>query len=274
MKIMIMAINYHADEQLISLLYSLVKTSNFKQHKIEVNVLDNSQRSKENIIELKNKLQDIYKYTNVYSDGTNSGYFGGIKLAQKLIDDTFDAIIYCNPDIKLEFNFLDNLDIVNKNKSASIIAPAIISTSDGFDQNPKYLKRLTIEKLNKLKKIYSNLVVYCIYQFLARIKEMILEKKSKKQEKYKQKDIYAPHGAIFIFTNIDFFKSLPVYEPFLFGEEIFIAEEAKKQNRKIIYYPDVIVYDERHASISLLGCDKIRGYYYESIEYLLQRYYN
>ena len=272
MKIMIMTINYHADKQLNTFLHSLIHAKEFEQHNIDVKVVDNSQKIDQDVKELQNKLRTIHKHVNVISDGTNSGYFGSINLAQKILDETYDILIYCNPDIEFDSNFLKELNVIYSSRPSSIVAPAIISKLDGFDQNPLYLERLPIQKIKLLKKINGNLVTYCIYQFLGRMKEILFKKKFNHQE-YKQKEIYAPHGAIFIFTDISFFKSLPLYEPFLFGEEIFIAEEARNKNKKIIYFPNIKVYDERHASIGLLGCDKVREYYLNSIEYLLDRYY-
>jgi len=85
--------------------------------------------------------------------------------------------------------------------------------------------------------------------------------------------MYAPHGAVFIFTDIKFLKSLPKFECFLFGEEIFIAEEARIKNKTISYEPALVINDERHASISLIGKEKNRQFHADSIKYIMNQYY-
>mgnify|MGYP000489227649 CR=1 FL=1 len=110
---------------------------------------------------------------------------------------------------------------------------------------------------------------------MASFKETI-EKFLKKQNstiKAPIKNIYAPHGAMFIFKNIEFFKNLKEFPCFLFGEEIFIAEEAAKNKVTIDYIPELKVFDVRHASINLLSNKFKRELYYSSINYLLKEYY-
>ena len=98
-------------------------------------------------------------------------------------------------------------------------------------------------------------------------------KRNNKVVSIMNENIYAPHGAMFIFNDLDFFKNLKSFPCFLFGEEIFIAEEAIKNNTLIYYKPSIKVYDVRHASISLLSNKFKRDLYYKSIDYLLKSYY-
>lgn len=271
MKIMIFTVNYKSDDKLISFIESIHNAKKIENFTLEIHILDNSQKSKLELEKLEMELHKFPYSKFLYSDGTNSGYFGGIKLAQNLLDDSFDILIYCNPDIRLDVNFFLELD----KKKKGIIAPAIISTLDGFDQNPKYNERLKISKLLRLKIIYSNIFTYCAFQFMARIKEIFEGFSSKRLNNIvlKSHKIYAPHGAIFIFTNVAFFMKIPEFGCFLFGEEIFIAEEARKVNQDIIYEPSIKVFDDRHASINLLSCSFVRKLYFKSINYLLKKYY-
>ncbi|MZG79882.1 rhamnosyl transferase, partial [Photobacterium sp. CAIM 1938] len=125
-----------------------------------------------------------------------------------------------------------------------MIAPAIITIDTGVDQNPKYMARLSKRKLDFLDVIYSNRILFATHDFLSKVKELILKKIGKTDAKpLSGTSIYAPHGAVFIFTDMEFLKKLPTFECFLFGEEIFIAEEAQTKNKKIIYEPSIIVND-------------------------------
>ena len=85
--------------------------------------------------------------------------------------------------------------------------------------------------------------------------------------------IYAAHGSFFIFTN----KFVKVenkfnYPVFLFGEEIYIAETAKANGLKTIYYPKLKIYDDEHASTSLMSSKFYRNSNYEALSYILAKY--
>jgi GT2 family glycosyltransferase len=271
MKILIFIVNYKADDKLIKFCRSVKEAKNDVNIITDIIVMDNSIKSDEELAELETKTNNIINGVLVFSNGTNGGYFAGIPLAQSMIKNKqdYNCIIYCNPDIILDKDFFKQL-LLYQNKKC-IIAPSIISIEDNFNQNPKYISRLSKEKLKKLLFLYSNIYTYCLFQWLARAKEILY--KQHNTNTYTNQEIYAPHGSIFIFNDINFFLKLPKYKCFLFGEEIFIAEEARKHSQVIVYDKNIKVYDERHASINLLSCNKIRQYYFESIKFLLKEYY-
>lgn len=272
-KVIFFIINYKSDDYLFRFLDSVYKAKQEVVICLDIVVLDNSEKSeKENLI-IKKKLERERLSIIFQSNEKNLGYFGPIPTAQQYLNSTtFDYVVYCNPDLRLDTQFFKEL---LKSSGDGIIAPAIISESENIDQNPKYLSRLSIEKMNRLKMIYNNSIYYTIFFILASIKEAIerFVKKKKINNKLPIQNIYAPHGAMFIFKNIDFFKNLKKFPCFLFGEEIFIAEEAVKNNVSIDYNPKLEVFDVRHASISLLSTKFKRELYYSSINYLLKEYY-
>ena len=89
------------------------------------------------------------------------------------------------------------------------------------------------------------------------------------------KIIYAPHGSCIIF-NENYFKmgGNLNHISFLFGEEIFVAESAKKSGLKVQYEPQLRVSDYEHASTGFFYSRKIAGFMKQSTIDILATYYN
>jgi len=272
MKVLFFVINYNTDDHVIRLLESIITANKFTNLDINVHVIDNSKKTKDDEDTFRKRVQS--KGAFLHSSGDNLGYFGCIPIAQDILKQTdADCVVYCNPDLFLSSDFFVELKSVLNYKG--VVAPSIISIEEGFDQNPKYINRLSRFKMCRLKVIFSNSFLYLLYFGIYRFKELLFSIKSKRKHNFSTQmfSIYAPHGAIFIFTDVSFFKNLSPYPCFLFGEEIYIAEEAMRNGINIYYTPGVKVYDSRHASISKLNNNYIRKLHYRSIDYLLKNYY-
>lgn len=269
MNIFFFIVNYKTDSFLRKLIDSINLSTKGINVKVDIHVIDNSQK---NVIEFKLFEQEYLKSgVCVHSNGENVGYFGGIPIAQKILQGIdADCVIYCNADLEVDVNFIPEL--IELIKIDGIIAPAIL-THRGIDLNPIYSERISKSKMRILKIIYSNGITLSLYFVLAKLSENFVNILGKPYEKGKNELIYASHGAMFIFSNVIFFKKLIPYPCFLFGEEIFIAEEAKKNDISIFYKPIVKVFHARHASIDALNTKIKRKLYYNSINYLLKKYY-
>jgi len=275
MKVLFFIVNYKADDYLLKLIKSIYcSKSAFSAVEVSIYVLDNSMKEKAEAEDLRSLLNKQDLTVVLLNNDTNIGYFGGLPIAQGLVDDSFDYVIYCNPDIQIELDFFEKLGKLDK--KAGIIAPDIVDEYSGFNENPKYLERLTKRKMQRLKFFYGSLMLYRTYVFSNSIKELmasIRHKYIKPEEEMTQK-IYAPHGAMFVFSDIRFFKQLPAYPCFLFGEELFIAEEALKANVEIYYEPELKVKDIRSVSINSLNLRLKRSFHFKSIEFILDKYYS
>ena len=109
---------------------------------------------------------------------------------------------------------------------------------------------------------------------LARLKERLLGRRARNQSALAAgTPIYAPHGATLVFADAAFFGTLPAYPCFLFGEELFIAEEAQQRQVAITYQPGLRITDLRSQSVSQLPSDFFRRLMLASVQFILQRYY-
>lgn len=272
----IFIVNYNADDHTIALIDSLKKSlHNHAFTRLNIFIIDNSERDEKKLEQFQNALADMGGTISLHSDGINKGYFGGLSIAQSKILNDDDCVIYCNPDILVGQNFFNELDQCFQKKKAAIVAPSIICLDEGFDQNPMYTARIRKNKLNFLSFVFSNNFLYRTHTALSDFIRKTFKKikKSEKSCEKKSREIYAPHGSMLIFFDVNFFKNLPPYPCFLFGEELFLAEEARNQGLKIIYDPKIEVTDIRHASINSMDSDYLRELSYESIRFILKTYY-
>ena len=88
-------------------------------------------------------------------------------------------------------------------------------------------------------------------------------------------EMYAAHGSIMIFTKNYFNLGASIYYPrFLFGEEVFVAEETKLKGLKTVYFSELRIYDNEHGSTSREADHFISKEHVKSYKYLLQNYFN
>jgi hypothetical protein len=275
MNILFFVVNFRADDHLLRLVMSVAAAQAVCPSVcVDLHVLENSQKSTAELAQLRARLGIIGVTTMVHASGTNEGYFGGLGLAQTLVSDRTTCVIYCNPDVLLDADFFVMLQRACL-RHAGVVAPAIISIEGGFDQNPKYRQRVSPGKLRRLQRIYSHRLTYISFNALARVKEVTSNfRRRKLQGVGSSTQIYAPHGAVFIFSDIEFFLRLPTYPCFLFGEELFVAEEALLAGVPVLYEPSLRVRDVRHASIDQLDNDYRRSLMHKSVTFILDHYYN
>ncbi len=267
MNISFFLINYKTDDQTLQCIESIQSLEHSPNDTINIHVFDNSEKSD---IESSEFRKQIPNHVQLTFCEKNLGYFGCIKLAQENTKKDTDYIIYANPDLLFHKDFITQLGKIKT--TASLIGPSIISKSDKFDQNPKYKLRLKKSKLTRLKHIHSNPISYTLFHALA----TLLEKRKKSNPIQRNKSaspIYALHGSAIIFKDVNFFINLPQYPCFLFGEELFLAEEARKANVKTEYHPSLQITDQRHGSISKLPKQTHRKYMLASIIHLIRTYY-
>jgi GT2 family glycosyltransferase len=273
MNVLVYVVNYRVDRHLASFIDS-VRTAmgSCASARVELHVHDNSERPESERQRFLDAIGASEEWIHVHFSPVNDGYFGGLGRAQALTHDGTDCVLFCNPDVVLAPDLLVNLATIARS-TRGIVAPSIVSADDGFDQNPKYAKRLTREKLVRLSRVYSSGLAYATYVGLARIREKILGRKASDPPS-RSTAVYAPHGSVLVFTDTTFFRQLPRYPCFLFGEELFVAEEARRHGVPVVYEPSVRVRDQRHASIRLISARARRELMRTSVRYILDRYYD
>lgn len=269
-KILFLLVNYFNEKELCAFINEQLQpnTNNF----IEILITDNG--SKETSL-----LQDVEsKYANVIlvKSTHNLGYFGAANLGLthylKQHKDYPQAIIICNTDIKLAEDFFSVLQNKLTNPNFDILGPSIYSTFLKCYQNPYITNRISKDKLNFLHFISSSYFLYCLFTVYHVLKTKI--KGSITNKVITPSKTYAIHGSFLIFNKRFFTKGGTInYPAILFGEEIFIAEQALKLNLNIFYEPTLQVEHNEHATTGVFKSKQTVSLLHQSYTYLLQTFF-
>lgn len=266
MNIAIICVNYNSHSALLDYLHSIEKAylKNNQKDNLSIYIADNSCK--------KQPIKDSFSYNliHLYS-GKNIGYFGGVQFIikkAKIELKEYDYIIVSNVDLKLSENFFVQLSSYKFEDRIGCVAPSIYSLKEKRDRNPKLITRPSKKKLVFQKLLYKYPILDMLYV------KLLYSKRRKKFQNHSEGFIYAAHGSFFIFTNqfSDFLQKMK-YPCFLFGEEIYLAENLSKLTLSTYYQPNIRVYDLDHVST---GKMKSRLYYrlnYLSIVMLLKEFY-
>lgn len=240
--------------------------------KVDVFIVDNTEQDIEEVDYL-----DSYININstLISSHKNLGYFGGVKEGLKYIDvGLYDYVAITNVDLIVSEDAFLNLSKMKLDENVGWIATAIISDKEHRDRNPEVLRRYSRRKLLMLKFKFDYPIIDFVYN-------RTLYKRKKLRKKYSAMDIYAGHGSFILLTRAYFEKCGMIdYPVFLFGEELYLAEECRKHSLRVIYRPEICVYDSEHVSTSKLKktLPFKKTFYYQcnsdAIDYILANYYN
>lgn len=184
---------------------------------------------------------------------TNLGYFGAAHSALEAVwkDRLPDWIIVSNADIRLpQPGFLCRIADHPAGVGA-VIAPRIVSTRTGLDQNPFHRRRPSALRMNLNRIIPRVSLLFWLMQTQCSVRRAI---RSRLRGKHAQpatasSNIYAPHGAFIIFSK-EYFRQGGSLNcgAFLFAEEIFVAETCRRLGLRVTYSPGLEVLHDEHVS--------------------------
>lgn len=277
-KMCIVLVCYNAYEDAQKLLFSIDSAySKVKGLELTVVFSDNSTRVDFNI----DALCD-YSFDFFYIKNENIGYFPAFKCgvnAVSYLKKDFDYIAISNVDLIMADDFFCNLMSLPELEGVGVLAPRILSVNHGNDSNPKILQRPKKIKFLVLRTIFSNVFLYCLYNYMSRIKAAVKSNDTVVNSKLNRKcfgsiDMYAPHGAFMIFhRNYIHSNASFGYPRMLFGEEVFVGEECLRNDLRVTYADNLIIYDAEHGSTSLEKDKFISGEHVKSYDYLLNTYF-
>ena len=209
----------------------------------------------------------------------NLGYFGGARHGLKAMRHAGwdpDWIVVSNVD--LDFDPKAFADILrNQDPTAvGIVAPRVRSSLTLRELNPYLAIRPSAMRMQMYKWIFRQHPTMLAYEWLAQAAARLLRpfRGNQNNRKHVGHSIYAPHGSIIVFSR-EFFKRGGTLDhtPFLFGEEISVAEAARHGNLPVQYVPEIEVIHSEHASIGALPSRRIQGFLRESSAYCADRFF-
>lgn len=274
MKVFVFVVNFETDDHLLRFLHS-VADARGECPSVEalVHVQDNSRKPPEELEAFRGRLRVPDIQVTLHSSGENEGYFGVLPRAQSLVPGDADFAVYCNPDLLLDADFFRNLERL-RGRADGVIAPAVLSLEGGVDLNPNFVRRPGRGGLRFRRWVYSHRSAYAAFDALVRVRECLggWQRRLRRGEVPASR-IYAAHGSMLLFADVGFFRRLPAYPCFLYGEELFVAEEARIAGVPVVYEPSLRVRNVRHAALGKLHTDDKRRLAKESVTFILERYY-
>ena len=223
------------------------------------------------------ELYEKIKEKAVYIDShENLGYFNGAAYGLHEIGKkhSFDWLAVTNVDLKLCTTNVDGL--LDRYANAGIVAPSIISYDTGFDKNPYRLHRQSKKSVLIKKYAFSNRLFASIYSSLSAVRNYLIRINHKEGKKCDEGTaIYLPYGAAFFFSSKYFNTGCSIDFPlFLFGEELYVAEQARRAGIDIVYVPSIIFMNYEHASTSKLSSKSICRRNYDAMKFILDEFYS
>ena len=215
---------------------------------------------------------------------------------------SYDYIIISNVDVTLDETFFTALRDLNVDADTVWIAPFIWSPSEQRDVNPKVQERYTKKRLRLLRLLFRfPLLWYTYSKSVYRLRKQATspalpegeeglpgslsarhsppsegsgEVTSSPSGRSGGVPIYAGHGSFMIFRPEIFLQEPPLdYPVFLFCEEIYMAEMARRIGKKVCHCPAVKVWDKEHASTGLMGLWRYCKYNHDALSYIICTFY-
>ncbi len=202
----------------------------------------------------------------------NLGYFGAAQWALKQFNPAAWTIVSNSDLIINDELFLEKLKSLKINVRTAVVAPEIISEISGLDQNPYLITRPKALKMKILKLIFSIDAVSFMYQSLAYFKNSIGPRVQVNNHQIDK--IYAPHGSFIIFHRKYFESGLDfAHPPFLFGEEITVAENLRRSQLSAVYEPSLKIKHEEHQATGRIPNRKMRKFIAKASRYCADQFF-
>lgn len=202
---------------------------------------------------------------------SNVGYFRGLNLGLKLIDDPSEnLVIVGNNDLTFQSDFLIALRRLRFDSETYAVAPDVVSL-DGRHQNPHCINRVSRFRIFCYDLYFSNYYFgKLIFWMMQVLKKVVLPtpKETWRTEQY----IYMGIGAIYVLTG-RFFDTYDALDNrvFLWGEEALLAGQISQVNGKILYAPSLVVHHYENASVSKIP--SLKTYEITKASYKIYRQY-
>jgi len=224
---------------------------------IEIAITDNS-----NNLKLPDKFTPNIK---VYMPLENIGYLKGCSFAfNKWIEESKfypEWVVITNTDIKFDEKFFNNLVNLILPEEVCCIAPDVL-LENGYRQNAHKKCRPGDFEMYAYTLIYRNtfltFILDNLYYYSCNLRRKLKDKKIKLPSNFEL--IYAPHGSCFLLKKTFFEKGGNLnYKGFMYGEEIYIAEEIRKLNLDVAWVPELkVTHFKKSTTCKVLNEKKVR----------------
>lgn len=291
--IVIVAVSYESDDSAVELVRNV--TTLAEGEYVRVVVVDNTEGGESR--GFFERLTRVNPDVLCVKPPSNLGYFGGARRGFQEYLRTgmgYEWVIVSNVDVLFESaEFLVNLRRMENLEDVGVVAPSIWSSKAWRDQNPKMVYRPSRRKLQFLRVVYQRPTLMNLYGFASLLKHnlahVLLKPLLDGRHRHRELKtdarvskatneltlIYAPQGACVIFSRRFFERGGSLdYPMFLFYEEIFVAETARRLGLSILYCPRLRLVHEDHLSTGVFRSRATAAHVLKSLNYIIDAYFN
>jgi GT2 family glycosyltransferase len=249
---MFIHVNYNSSNETINCVSSIIQ-SRIEGIELHIIIVDNnsSTQDKDKLVEWNKKQNSSIVKICLLKE--NIGYFPALNYGMLNSDKTIEAdyVIVGNNDLIFKNDFIFNLSKKCFADDVYVVCPDIINKGDNH-QNPHVKYKYSNLQLLYLELYHSN---YCIASLISFISSIIPFRGSQKsRDGYdKQQYISIGYGACYVLTRryLDKVKELPSYL-FLMNEENALSNEVFKNDGRVLYDPDLIIYHLENTAVKKL----------------------
>jgi len=238
--------------------------------------------------DLATSLRRVGSGARCLNPGANLGYFGGARFGLEILQAQgrmSQWVVVSNVDLTFDpLAFVEILESIDA-PSVGVVAPSVRSTLTGRELNPYLRGRPSALRMHAYKWVYRYYSTMCVYEWMSAARGHLLARNraasivkgtgpERLGEAVDCEPIYAGHGSIMAFSAEYFRRGGNLdHKPFLFGEEISVAEAARRIGLPIVWVPLIKVEHHEHVSVGRLPGRRKYGFLREATAHCADRYF-
>jgi GT2 family glycosyltransferase len=192
-----------------------------------------------------------------------------------------DWVIVSNVDLLItDPQFLQKLTALKGAPRVGAVAPRIVSALTGKNQNPFLRSRPSAIRMHLYKWLYRSWIALNAHDLASavfhRLRSAVgqLTRTTADLGRDSGRKIYAAHGSFLVLSK-EYFRAGGTldFPCFLFGEEIYLAENLRRLGLDVVYEPSLEVVHQEHKSTKLLKSRKLARFVASSAAYCADTYF-
>jgi len=273
-KILVILMNYFNEAEVVQFIENQLIPGRMPE--IDVLVVINGTGDR---LKLEN-LTRAHREVSVIDAGTNLGYLPGAKFG---LDHYMaegnpmpKAVVISNSDLVIsDKSFLNKLSETISHGGFDILGPDVISFLTGGHLNPYIPYRITRLKMQTIFFFSYNFLLYNFFLLFSYLKHFAGYALHFSGHYVREKtSTYGIHGSFMVFARSFFEKGGTFTYPVkMFGEEIFLGEQALKHGMTVVYEPAMVLVHHEHSSTGMFKNRRTVNDLHESYGFLLREYF-
>jgi len=281
-RVVVIGVNYETDDLAVRFANSVVHGGTAAD--VDLVLVDNSERTDSR--GFFDRVRAVRPGTLCLKPPTNLGYFPGAHVGLQTYrrgGGDPDWVVVSNVDVEFRDRaFWAQLLAMDHRLLDGVLAPWVWSDRLRCNVNPMMERRPHWLRMRFYKLVFKHYHILKCYEALSRLKNVVRGALSRaiggrggsSRNGGEARIVYAPDGSCLVFSRVFFDRGGSLeYPSFLFGEEIFVAEWARRLQLQVLYEPRLRVWHDDHASTGVFRSRRSAAHVWRSAEYLADTFF-